>query len=143
MNTKFIAMIWAVMFAVPITFSQNSIKGTIKSSEGEVLPYAKVLIEDTFIGVLSDKNGNYEITNLKDGNYHLHFSYIGYDEQELDVIIAGKTEVVDVSLEMSTYMSDKIIVEAVRAGEKTPTTYTNLSSKDIEKQNFGQVTGTV
>lgn len=131
-------MIWAVLFAVPVTFSQFSIKGSVQSSEGEKLAWSKVTIEGTFIGAFADDQGNFELTNLPAGNYMLVIKSLGYDilTKEIDL----KKDISDLKMELKemSYMYDKIIVEAVRAGDKTPTTYTNLSHDDIAKQNFGQ-----
>jgi iron complex outermembrane receptor protein len=138
MKTNFIAMIWAVILTVPVTFSQFTIKGTIKTAEGEPLPAAKISVTDTYIGVLSNFNGEFVISNLKSGDYHLVISYLGYVSYEVDVKVSGKDEALNVTLELSDYMFDNIIVEAVKAGDKTPTTYTNIDRKAIDKQNFGQ-----
>lgn len=138
MKSKFIAMIWAVIFAVPITFSQNNIKGKVTSKDGEPLPAAKVLINDSYIGALTNNEGEYVLSNIKDGTYQLVFSYLGFDSYETEVKVEGKDYIVDAELTRSHYMYDEIIVQAVRAGDKTPTTYTNLNLEQIDQQNYGQ-----
>ncbi|MEO9534076.1 MAG: TonB-dependent receptor [Crocinitomicaceae bacterium] len=138
MKTNFIAMIWAVLLSVPVTFSQFSIQGNVQSSEGENLAWTKIKIKDTYVGALSDVDGNFEISNLKAGNYVLIFESAGYETLEKEVDLKEDITGLNIQLVESPYMYDAVIVEAVKAGDKTPSTYTNLDRKDIDKQNFGQ-----
>ncbi len=131
-------MIWAVIFAVPISFSQFSIKGSVQSSQGEKLAWSRITIEDTYVSTLTNEDGQFELTNLKADKYVLVIRSLGYDILKKEVDLTKNISDLNIELKEMAYMYDKIIVEAVRAGDKTPTTYTNLSSKDIEKQNFGQ-----
>lgn len=138
MKTRLLAIVGAVFFAVPISFAQSAINGKITDANGEALTGAKVLIENTFKGCISDNEGNYQLTNLKDGNYSLTVSFLGFEKLSQSVTIAGKDITADFKMVESSYMTDKVIVTAVRAGERTPTTYTNVSSEEIENKNYGQ-----
>lgn len=137
MKTRLLAMIGAVLFAVPISLAQNSIKGSVKT-EGKSLAGAKVVILDTYKGVITDTEGNFELSGLSDGEYEIRFSHVGFEAHQQKVTIEGKDVQLDVELKLSSYMTDKVIVTAIRAGEKTPTTYTNLNNSQIEQLNYGQ-----
>jgi iron complex outermembrane receptor protein len=137
MKTRLLAMIGTALMAVPVTFSQYSIKGTVKSQEGS-LEGAKVVLLDTYKGALSNNEGKFTLSGLPDGTYQLRVSFLGYETFHEAVEIKGGDREVSIELIPAAYMTDKVIVTALRAGDKTPTTYTNLSSEQIDKSNYGQ-----
>ena len=63
--------------------AQVEVSGTIKDSQGTILPGVNVLEKGTTNGVVSDFDGNYSIT--VDENAFLVFSYIGFETQEVPV----------------------------------------------------------
>ena len=71
-------MIGLAMFIPMISFSQNSIKGIVKSSDGNTIPGVKVEIEASFNKVFTNVEGEYIFTKLKDGEYQLLFSMTGF-----------------------------------------------------------------
>jgi iron complex outermembrane receptor protein len=44
----------------------------------------------------------------------------------------------DVLLAETSFLTDEVIIAALRAGENTPTTYTDVGKEAIAKQNYGQ-----
>ncbi|MGV7108055.1 TonB-dependent receptor [Flavobacterium sp. U410] len=64
-----------------IILSQSGIKGIIKSDGGEPIAFASVVIIEKRNEIESDINGIFEIKNLDDGIYTLHFSFIGFTTQ--------------------------------------------------------------
>ena len=140
MKTRLLAMLGAVLFTVPIAFTQSkfSISGTVKTEKGEPLQGAKVILEETYKGTYSTKDGSFLFTGLSDGEYTVLVKFVGYVNYSQTVTINGKDESVDVKLKQADYMAEPVIVTAVKAGGQTPTTYTNLSSEEIEDRNYGQ-----
>src|SRR5690606_19749718 len=71
--------------------STGSISGTVKTSDGSPAEYVNVGIEGTSRGTSADRNGNFEIKNLKPGTYTLLVSFIGLEGQRRSVeVIAGE-----------------------------------------------------
>lgn len=138
MKTRLLAMLGAVLLSVPIAFSQYTIKGSVRSETGAPLQGAKIILEGTYIGSYADQDGKFELKDLSDGEYIVQVRYVGYQESVQTVKIADADASIDVQLQVAEYMSDPVIVTAVRAGDRTPTTYTNLSSNEIETRNYGQ-----
>ena len=138
MKTRLLAMIGTVLFSVPISLAQHSISGTVKNENGDPLQGAKVIVEETYKGAYTDVEGKFELSGFSDGEYQLKVRFVGYDEHTQTVNISGKDASIEVSLKEASYMTEPVIVTAVRAGGKTPTTYTDLSSGEIEKRNYGQ-----
>ena len=73
-----------------INANTYSISGYVKDqSNGNVLVGANVFIEGTSIGTAADQKGFYEITNIKEGNYSLKASYIGYKTYSDSISLQG------------------------------------------------------
>ncbi|MCL3779570.1 SusC/RagA family TonB-linked outer membrane protein [Prolixibacteraceae bacterium JC049] len=62
----------------------RKVKGTVKDNEGEPLPGATVTVFGQTRGVITDVDGNFEITNIKPVD-KLIFSFIGMETQIIDV----------------------------------------------------------
>lgn len=60
------------------------VKGKITGSNGNPIAGAAVLVNETTVGTISDREGNYEI-ELDDENETLIFIMVGYRKQEIDV----------------------------------------------------------
>ena len=120
------------------TFSQYSIQGRVKDPNGTALTGVKVQLENTYSGSFSNENGEYQLYNLSKGTYALKFSLSGYETRLVESKISEEDLILDLVLSPSIIMIEEMQVYAVRANEKTPTTYTNLNTKQIESANFGQ-----
>jgi iron complex outermembrane recepter protein len=122
-----------------IAFQSNGsvIKGKVTDTNGSPLPGASITIENTFLGVHTDSEGNYTLSALKNGVYILRFSFIGYESQIREVGLKGDT-VLNIALADKSFMTEEVFVNATRAGEKTPMTYSTVSKEDISKNNIAQ-----
>ena len=138
MNTRQLLMILGLTFFFPlVAISQNTLTGTVTSIEGGIYD-AKVQIEGTYLGVRTGENGQYELTNIKNGEYIINFSAPGYEAMSKSVTLNGGSTVLDAALLMDAQLIQEMIVRAVVADDKTPTTYTNLEKKALDKGNYGQ-----
>lgn len=129
----------AIALCVPLNNqAQTSISGTVKSDTGEPLEGVKITIKDLFMGTYSNDQGAYELKNLKSGKYQLITSYLNYEVKKLEVEVGEIPVLLDIVLSPSVMAIEEMYVTAVRADDKTPTTYTNLSNDELENKNFGQ-----
>lgn len=118
--------------------AQFTLSGKVTSSDNnEPLPGAHIQITDLNISTISDNNGNYEIKNLKAGNYSLNVSFVGMESQILDIKIQKNTRR-NIFLVASMTFSDEVIISAIRATDESPTTYTVMDKSQIEKKNTGK-----
>lgn len=121
------------------------IKGTV-SGDGQPLPGVSILEKGTANGVVSDFDGNYEITAKSDGV--LIFSYIGYAVQE--VPINGKASI-DVSLTEDVAQLEEVVLIGYGAQKKKELTgavaqvkaesIEQISTSDVGNALQGQVAG--
>ena len=118
--------------------AQNTIQGTITNEEGKSLPEVKIGILKTYSGTFSDENGKYQLNNILQDTVQLRISFIGYEDQEVQVIFRNNVVEQNIVLNSSDRMIEEVQISAVRADNTTPTTFTNLSKEEIQKGNFGQ-----
>ena len=103
-----------------INANTYSISGYVKDqSNGNVLVGANVFIEGTSIGTAADQEGFYEITNIKEGNYSLKASYIGYKTYSDSVSLRGdeKKYILDFNLNYTTIEGNEVVVTAQAKGQ--------------------------
>lgn len=117
-----------IIFIITIFFTINnnleaqsySISGYVKDqNDGNALVGANVFIEGTSIGAAADKNGFYEITNVKAGKYSLKAAYIGYKSFTDSVRFQGDEQdyVLDFSLNYTTIEGNEVVVTAQAKGQ--------------------------
>jgi TonB-linked SusC/RagA family outer membrane protein len=90
-------------------YSQLKVSGVVKSSTGETLPGATIVVKGTTIGTAAGADGSYSI-NVPNAQSVLVVSFIGMTVQEIPV--NGKS-VIDVSLASETAALDEIVVTAL------------------------------
>ena len=133
--------LFTALFALllPVLASaQFTISGKVTDQQtGEPLPGATITIQNQTANAVANAQGNYRIENLKSGNYVIKVSYIGYQLFSKNINLIGN-EMADFALNRGNMLTEEINVNATRASDKSPTAFTNLNKKDIEKNNFGQ-----
>ncbi len=117
--------------------SGQVINGKVTDEKGNPLPGAAIAVENTYLGTYSGSDGTYFLKISKDGVYSLKFSFTGYEGVNREVNLKG-ISTQNVTLVPKEIMTEEIIVNGTRAGNKTPVTFTNLSSETISKRNSGQ-----
>lgn len=123
-------------FLSPFLFAQ-SIKGRVTDrSTGQPVPGATVAIS-TNAGIVTLENGRFAFPGLRPGNYELTISNIGYRTANINVSVPASQEVL-VQLEQIGLLLQPIEVKALRASEIAPFSKTNISGKELAKNNVGQ-----
>ena len=90
-------------------YAQIKVSGVVKSSTGEVLPGATVIVKGTSTGALAGPDGKYTIT-VPNAQSTLVFTYIGMDNQE--VPLNGRTTV-DIVMVQGAIAMDEVVVTAL------------------------------
>ena len=106
----------AMILVASAVASAQSIRvtGTVKSSEGEPLPGAAVIVKGTTTGVNTDLDGKYTITVPSNGT--LVASMIGFIEQEVAV---NSHAVIDFMLHEDSELLDDVLVVAYGTASKS------------------------
>jgi len=120
------------------SFGQYDLTGKIVDKQTQdPLPGANIQVKENLMVTATDNYGTFVIRNLPEGTYHLTISYIGFKTLQKEVVLSKDVNIV-VSMEPDVVMQDEILVTATKAGKNTPTSYTDISREQIEKQNTGK-----
>lgn len=120
------------------SMAQNSLTGTITSADGLTLAGATIQVKETQLVTSSDIEGNYSINGLKSGEYKIEFSFIGYYDTTYSVSFTGNEQTLNVVLQPQAYLANELIVEATRAGSKTPVAQTTVTKEELDQNKSGQ-----
>ena len=69
----------------------QSITGRVQDSNTlEALPFANVFLNNTTIGTVTDNNGEFRLSGIKEpGAYEIVFSFVGYETYKIKVLVDG------------------------------------------------------
>ena len=110
---KFLLLIFFMLPLSGIAWAQNySLSGRVTDSEGEAVELAVVSLNKS-IWVTTDKNGNFEFSNLKKGKYEYLVSFVGYQDVTGTVVIAGPTTL-NLKLQVLSLELNSVTVTAER-----------------------------
>ncbi|MBS1506943.1 MAG: TonB-dependent receptor [Bacteroidetes bacterium] len=119
-------------------WAQFTISGEVRDAKTKAaLVGATVQLENQNRGATTDEQGRFELKNVSAGKHVLVVRFLGYAEQTREVEVSANTGA-DFELAESAQLTDEVTVLATRAGENSPTAFSNISRTLIQKQNFGQ-----
>ncbi|WP_374173279.1 TonB-dependent siderophore receptor [Flavobacterium tructae] len=85
-----------MLLTASASFAQTgTIKGTVSLSNDEAADNISVTLKGTKIGTTTDTQGNYEIKNIRPGNYILKVSVIGFSSKEKNVEVSAGSNLVE------------------------------------------------
>jgi len=133
-------ILFTATFALLLPFlaaAQLSLSGKITDAQtGAPLPGATISINQSIL-VSSDASGNYRAGGLKTGSCSIRVTYIGYQTVVQNIVLRTDT-VINFRLSSGSIMTEEVTVSATRASDNSPTAFTNLSKKEIDKNNAGR-----
>ncbi len=97
--------------------AQTSLKGNVTDeSNGEPILFGNVALLQNgilIIGVETDFDGNYNITNIDPGTYDVEVSYVGYSPQRVEGVIVYEDKVnrLDIQLGAGINLTEVVVVE--------------------------------
>ena len=115
--------------------AQNFIRGKVIDENEQALIGAVVTLKQTNQSVITNRRGEFEFNNLTDYAYSLSAKFIGYETVE-KTVQTGTSAIL--KLENHSISLEEITVSAIRAGERSPVAYTDVSQEEINERNLGQ-----
>ena len=129
--------LFASIIFLGLIVQAQTLEGYITDTKGNAIPGVNIVVQGTNDGAVSNSDGFYTIKlDLK--TYILKISMIAYKTVQSTVSIKKGENKLNFTLEQELYFSEEVIVSATRAGDKTPTAYTNISKDELNKRNSGQ-----
>lgn len=132
---KYITFLFSLFITSSLLLAQSfTISGYINDKKnGETLIGAMALVRNNaIIGATSNEFGFYSLT-LPQGNYELAYSFIGYQEQTINVSLT-ENKTINIDLEEISTNLDEVIVSATKANEKI-----RQSKMGLEKINVAAI----
>lgn len=131
-------MLGVLLIFVLSARAQYSIRGVVKDAkQGESLPGAHVILGNTLRSTVTEKDGSFQINGLKEDSYSIKVSYVGYQTWQQELEVSGNVNL-EIELTPKAVMEDEVIITDTRATERTPVTYQNIDSKELDKRNLGK-----
>ncbi|MCP3931749.1 MAG: TonB-dependent receptor plug domain-containing protein, partial [Bacteroidetes bacterium] len=117
---------------IPLPVKKHTVSGYIEDeSSGERLIGANVFEQNTSKGTSSNHFGFYSLT-LEGGKAQIHFSYLGYESDIVDLDI-GSDQILNISLKTALTLQEIIVTDADTAfREFRPVNVDQLSNSKIE-----------
>ena len=103
-----------LLLAVPMLFAQiKSISGTIRNSVTlEPLPYANIVIKDTYLGGTSNVDGYFYLSGLSHDSLQVVCSYMGYNSFSKQFFFVDDTHIIiPIHIEPQTLGGEEVVVE--------------------------------
>ena len=128
-----------LLFCSLTVFSQQTVTGTLTDSKtNEPLISANVVVKGTTAGVTTDLDGKFSISlDLKEPKT-LVVSYLGYQEQEVEVTSSSRN--ITVSMETINMMGQEVVVSSSRVSERlmeSTAAIQKLNVRDIQEVASG------
>lgn len=128
--------------AYATAYAQYTVSGTITDNASRKLSDASIHLVSsgkTSRSVLSDIEGQFAFSNVSNGTYELHVSYIGFITIKQTVVVNNaSSENINITMEASSVLGTEVLVQATRARSNDANTFATVTRQDIAKQNFGQ-----
>ena len=116
---------------------QATVSGTVTDNTEAPLIGVNISLKNSTRGTLTNENGYFEISNLKNGTYTLSLSYLGFKTKEISLTISNNQDqkLEPIILYEGNEILNEVIVEGVRRNKfsRKKTAYVSkLPLKDIE-----------
>jgi len=116
------------------TFAQT-IKGKVTdAATGSPVNGATIDVEGA--GITTTNESGLFYMAVKKGTYTVNITNVGF--KKLEEKLSPSSTVAEIKLQRQDLFLQEVEIKAVRASEKSPFTKTNISKKEIEKNNLGQ-----
>ena len=99
--------------------AQNTISGKIADEKKAPLPFANILLyqkdsTENPKGVVSDGDGNYFFENIKNGDYSIEVSTLGFKNKKSDPFQLSANKTLDFTLEEESQLLDELVITSKR-----------------------------
>ena len=135
---KKLSFVIAIVLLPWLLQAQFTLSGKVlNAQDASALPGANVVLGQAVAATTTGLNGEFVFTRLKKGTIQIKVSYVGFETFRTTLELTGNQQLT-IKLKPTSYMSDEVIISAIRAGAQSPTTHENVSGRSIDEKNMGQ-----
>lgn len=119
MKTKIIFASLFVFFSTVVIAQTYTIRGKLVSSKN-IVDYATVVLQkqedSSFVsGMVSDKNGRFFFDEVKDGDYRIVVTCLGYDEKHVEINLQNHSaDLGNIQMDSVSHQLKEVVVEAAK-----------------------------
>ena len=118
--------------------SKISVSGIVLNDQGEPLPGATILVQETQRGFSTDFDGKFTLKIDPNQDVNLRVTYIGYQTM-FKTINFSQDENLEIVLEKGNYILDEVIVSAIRVQADAPVTHSSLNKKRLKSVTLDKI----
>lgn len=138
MKARMMQLGWAVLGLFPLqALSQIEFSGTIRQTDSSTISNAHITLLDSPYLAESDDRGLFQFQVEKAGRYRVIVRHPDFAPKSFPIDLNAAMEM-DIFLVPLVKSFEDLQIYSTRAQNLTPTTFTDLSKKEIECKNFGQ-----
>ncbi|MEA3505325.1 MAG: TonB-dependent receptor [Bacteroidota bacterium] len=134
MNTRALVIILFSFLFSSSVFSQEQksvIYGSVVDKEGQPIQLVNIAVEGAVEGAVTDEYGNYSLNILPDNTVKVHYTYVGYGEKVITLLLKpGEKREVDVKMNFHYTMLTDVVVEDSKIRESS---LTPINPKTVSK----------
>lgn len=143
-NTYFSLKRWflAISLFIPFSFTfaqTNTLIGQITDTEQRPIPGVTIRLEGTTQGAVSETNGRYRLTNIRDGVYVVLVTSVGFVTEERTLQWRGNQTIeANFVLREDVFQSDEVVVTATKREQmssEAPVSISIISTKEMQARN--------
>ncbi len=101
-----------LLMASGLFAQSNLISGKVIDTDGDPVIGVNIIVMGTGQGTSTDEKGEYSIAGLNDGNFKLKFSAVGYKDVIKNIVLKGRSQILNVIMTEQAVETGEIIVTA-------------------------------
>jgi len=110
-----------------------TLKGVVTDEHtGEPLEAVNVFVQENNTGAVTDHDGQFELDNYCNGSYHIVFSHIGCESQQIFIQLQSDT-LISMTLDHSVHVLDDVVLSA-KEKERTTQEVELITAQEIADQ---------
>lgn len=121
------------------SLSAQMLRGTVTDSEGRFVEGARISVQGSKKGAISDSKGRYSISLSQAGTYSCSASYLSFTKVSKEVVVAANgTTTLDFVFAEAGILTESVLVQSVRASDAAPVAQTTISAATLDAMFLGQ-----
>jgi len=122
-------------FSIPISAQTFEMKGKVTESKtGESMIGVHIVVSGDVYGTVTGYDGSFILKTLKSPPIKLHFSFVGFESQEIEV--SKENEYVEIEMKEQFMLGQEVVVSASRVEEsilRSPVSIEKMNLRDIQQ----------